>query len=685
MKAKGNITFLDRAKNSSAVGGHNRRDRATIKRLLIYKNFKPIRDKHGKIVKAAPFQERLASGTVARVEPNRKWFGNTRVIGQQALQNFQEHLGKVIRDPYQVVMRQTKLPITLLNENAKNSRVHLLDTETFETTFGPKSLRKKPKLQCEDLEPNLVTLQTLAKAAASESSTFTEKFIDNHLGSKGGSRNEFRDPLYDKGRSKRIWNELYKVLDSSDVVCQVVDARDPQGTRCLQVERFLRKEKPHKHLILILNKVDLVPTWITQKWIAVLSAEYPTVAFHASINNSFGKGALINLLRQFGKLHNDKQQISIGFIGYPNVGKSSIINTLRKKKVCNVAPLAGETKVWQYVTLMRKIFLIDCPGIVYPSGDCDTALILKGVVRVENVKDPENHISAVLDRVKREYIIKTYQILDWLDVEDFLTKLAQRCGRLLKGGEPDLSTTAKMILNDFQRGRLPYFVPPAGCLKEVTDQVVQEKWCENEKNLSGTKETGNDIEVRDNVEQDSFLQAEETKTRVQSKKIKVQKQDLLELVTSTEFDKEDNKSLVVKENSTFEEDPTKKESTHNSSHPEEKETMIEKDVEDDDQIDLESCSGLSQISGLSDLELNFSDRSDDDEKAINPRSKRTENKDNDPGKKRSRGRRGGEKNKKKQKTSNETVNVSSIAKGKSEGRPEKLWKLKKRKKPKHQI
>lgn len=45
-----------------------------------------------------------------------------------------------------------------------------------------------------------------------------------------------------------------------------------------------------------------------------------------------------------GQLHTDKRQISVGFIGYPNVGKSSVINALRAKKVCNVAPIAGETK-----------------------------------------------------------------------------------------------------------------------------------------------------------------------------------------------------------------------------------------------------------------------------------------------------------------------------------------------------
>jgi nuclear GTP-binding protein len=51
----------------------------------------------------------------------------------------------------------------------------------------------------------------------------------------------------------------------------------------------------------------------------------------------------------------------------------------------------------------------------------------------------------------------------WTDAEDFLTKIALMSGRLLKGGEPDLSTVAKMVLNDFQRGKLPFYTLPAGC------------------------------------------------------------------------------------------------------------------------------------------------------------------------------------------------------------------------------
>lgn len=72
-----------------------------------------------------------------------------------------------------------------------------------------------------------------------------------------------REPIYAKGTSRRIWGELYKVLDSSDVVIHVLDARDPLGTRCKPVVEYLRKEKAHKHLVYVLNKVDLVPTWAT--------------------------------------------------------------------------------------------------------------------------------------------------------------------------------------------------------------------------------------------------------------------------------------------------------------------------------------------------------------------------------------------------------------------------------------
>ncbi|XP_037714732.1 nucleolar GTP-binding protein 2 [Drosophila subpulchrella] len=440
---------------SGLKGVAHPRTKGTIKRLQMYRNFKAKRDRTGKILTPAPFQGRLPAGTMARVEPTPKWFSNSRVISQSALQKFQDEIGKAVKDPYQVIMKPSQLPVTLLNEAAKYKRVHLLDTESFDSTFGPKKQRKRVSLKVRDLED-------LSKVADDQADKYDSTKDLDLIREDTGEKKAVRDWVFGAGQSKRIWNELHKVVDASDVLLQVLDARDPMGTRSKYIEEFLRKEKPHKHLFFILNKVDLVPVWVTQRWVAILSAEYPTIAFHASLQHPFGKGALINLFRQLGKLHLDKKQISVGFIGYPNVGKSSVINALRSKKVCKVAPIAGETKVWQYITLMKRIFLIDCPGVVYPTAETDTEKVLKGVVRVELVTNPEDYVDSLLQRVRREYISKNYKIDHWNTSTHFLEQLAQKTGKLLKGGEPDVTVTARMVLNDWQRGKLPFYVPPEG-------------------------------------------------------------------------------------------------------------------------------------------------------------------------------------------------------------------------------
>ncbi|KAH9276078.1 hypothetical protein BASA83_001351 [Batrachochytrium salamandrivorans] len=405
------------------------RNAKQVRQLNVLKSGKPTRDASGKITKAAVFQTRLAPGTMARVQSDRRWFENTRVVGQKELESFREAINVKMNDPYSFVLRTKQLPLGLVSEYQKQSRMHLLDTETFGNTFGPKSQRKKPKL----------TAASMADLALNANTK-----LDS----------------YD-GQSKRIWNELYKVIDSSDIIIHVLDARDPQGTRCPNVERHLKKEARHKQLIFVLNKCDLVPSWVTEKWKRILDAEYPTVAFHANINNSFGKSALINLLRQFSKLHSDKKQISVGFVGYPNTGKSSIINTLKAKKVCCVAPIPGETKVWQYITLMKRIYLIDCPGVVYGSSDdTETDIVLKGVIRVENISLPDEHVVAVLERVRPEYLARTYGLTVWTDHIDFLSQIAVRSGKLLKGGDADITTVAKMVLNDFIRGKIPFYTLP---------------------------------------------------------------------------------------------------------------------------------------------------------------------------------------------------------------------------------
>ena len=178
-----------------------------------------------------------------------------------------------------------------------------------------------------------------------------------------------------------------------------------------------------------------------------------------------------------------------------------MINTLKSGKVCTVAPVPGETKVrlrhtslsilpdyhfqvWQYITLTKRIYLIDCPGIVPASAhDSQASTVLKGVVRVEALPTPSDHIPALMERVKPIYLSRTYGV-PLPDVEDptkgwepevFLDKLARMKGRLLKHGEPDLDSVAKIILSDWVRGRIPFFVPPPERSEELNEAEAKKR------------------------------------------------------------------------------------------------------------------------------------------------------------------------------------------------------------------
>ena len=144
---------------------------------------------------------------------------------------------------------------------------------------------------------------------------------------------------------------------------------------------------------------------------------------------------------------------------------------------------------------MKRIYLIDCPGVVPPSNnDTPEDILLRGVVRVENVENPEQYIAAVLKKTKPSRIERTYDVRGFSNATEFLELLARKGGRLLKGGEADVDGAAKMVLNDFLRGKLPWFTPPP-----VVEGGKEEKGIEGRQGALGEMKRIGKPEVEDST------------------------------------------------------------------------------------------------------------------------------------------------------------------------------------------
>lgn len=181
-----------------------------------------------------------------------------------------------------------------------------------------------------------------------------------------------------------------------------------------------------------------------------------------------------------------KQSLTIGLIGHPNVGKSSLINTLKRSKACSVAPTPGWTKEVQEVTLEKGVRVLDCPGVVVEArGETEGAL--RGMVRPEDVKDVRapgaslslfepaltSSVELILQRCKKEHLMMLYNIPAFNGITEFLVEVARGKGRLKRGGIPDLNGTAISILRDWVSGRIPYYTsPPAASVTAAAAAVT---------------------------------------------------------------------------------------------------------------------------------------------------------------------------------------------------------------------
>jgi large subunit GTPase 1 len=325
-----------------------------------------------------------------------------------------------------------------------------------------------------------------------------------------------------------IWRQLWRVIERSDLLVMVVDARNPLFYRCPDLEEYAKENDEHKRTMLLVNKADLLPVSVREKWAKyfrlhdILFTFWSAKAASAELEGKTLNGPWVTDDGTHQKIHDPDTKIygrdelmarlqseaeelvkikrksgssssignsacksvTVGFVGYPNVGKSSTINALVGQKRTGVTSTPGKTKHFQTIIISEKLTLCDCPGLVFPSFSSSRyEMMASGVLLVDRMTEHREAIQVVADRVPRNVIENVYKIKlpkpksyerqsrPPLASELMRSYCASR-NYVSSSGLPDETRAARLILKDFIDGKLPHFVLPPGTSSAEEEQVV---------------------------------------------------------------------------------------------------------------------------------------------------------------------------------------------------------------------
>lgn len=395
--------------------------------------------------------------------------------------------------------RLEKRKLALENGEEISEEDEMLDDSEEED--GMAALMESAKLAAEDY----------GNAKKSSKPDVEIEYQDYDLESDSDEDDEVSELHQDLEKSRKQYDKIFKVVvENSDVLLYVLDARDPDLTRSKALEENILTEfNGTKKLIYILNKVDLVPENVLSIWMTHLGSQFPVIPFMGSashsnngrynkkLSSSVTANKLLESLKKYAANSNLKRSITVGVLGYPNVGKSSIINALTNTRgqsnaVCTVGNQAGVTSHLREVKIDNKLKILDSPGIVFPNEvrgrnikEKNLELSILNCIPTKFIKDPELIVKKLLAKISNNdeqvNIFKAYYELPPIPTNDldmfakhFLIHLSRKRGRVGKGGIPNFNSTAVSVLNDWRDGKILSWTLPKN-IKTQTDAILDQK------------------------------------------------------------------------------------------------------------------------------------------------------------------------------------------------------------------
>merc|ERR1712127_32531 len=321
-------------------------------------------------------------------------------------------------------------------------------------------------------------------------------------------------------KNLKFWQQLWRVVEMSQVVVQILDARNPLLFYSPDLTKYCQeiseRQNSAKSSILLLNKADLLSPMQRKAWksyfenvagvdqvlffsakLECLDPEDPDDAIILeSAENELLLDAveLVEVVKSkiaeqllTGNLPEKSKMPTVGWVGYPNVGKSSTINAILGKKAVSVSATPGKTKHYQtHILASDNLILCDCPGLVLPNTASTKAeLVINGILPIDQLRDyrsPCQVISRLVPRVVFEHryglklagqteneMAKGLKETKFVPYRKLLVFLAKQKGYASKG-RPDESRAARLILKEFVRGSLLFAKTPPNCKGEDAER-----------------------------------------------------------------------------------------------------------------------------------------------------------------------------------------------------------------------